>query len=249
MPACLNLCCPRAALCAAAALLAGCQLQEPPWSGLHAGTSTLATTAGKGSYEADVKVTTIPTAAAPFRLRGVDTSDLKTRYGYSLKYEHLLLDDWAVGAGFTFRRLNPSPVRPLTSTLVGDHFNSNRITLQTRYYLPPLEEGSRLRPVAAVIASYIPEVSLDATAIYAPGIQERIRIRGDGYWVAGLSGALSILLLDNLSLEVGGFYEVSLTKSEALLRFHPPPSGALAPVWGQVDSRLLLVTFGLTLYF
>ena len=240
---------------AAGAVLAltSCQaLQDEPWARVRKGTKTVGLSTGWAIYSAEVEAEGKNGVLAPAGIpeTGTDDTDLTARYGGALKTNYYLTDRFSIGGIVEFRSFDADPVSPLTAELEPDTFETLHFLLSARYWPDPIGETRRWRPFVGLDLGYIPNVEFDNVQVTyeaSSGLPpETVQLEGEAYWTLAPVVGMSYLLRDNLSLELGGFYEFAFTPSEETLTL-ANLGGAQADV--EVWPEGFIFFAGLTYYF
>lgn len=235
-----------AALCSCAAL------EHEPWSQIGKGTRSVGASTGWAFYRATVEAEGTSGVLAPAGVpeTGSDSTQLTAKYGGALKLNYFVTDRLSLGLIYELRRFEADPVSPLTAELAPEDFTTEHFLFSTRYWPDPFVEGGRWRPFLGLDLGYVPGVTFDNVGVTYPaatGIpSERVDLEGDSYWTFAPVAGVSYLLRDNLSFELGAFYEVAFTPSEDTLTL-ANLGGAQADV--EVWPSGVIVFAGLTLYF
>lgn len=226
-------------------------LQHDPWSQIHQGSWNVGVSTGWAFYNADVEVEGTSGVLNPGGRpeTGSDNTDLTPRYGGALKANYFFADQHSIGVIAELRRFKADSVSPLTAELQPDDFTTYHYLLSYRYWPKPLANEPRLRPFLGLDLGYVPGVTFDNVEVTYPassGIpSETVKVDGDPFLtIAPVAGA-SYLLRDNLSLELGTFYEFAYEPSQAELKLKNL-GGATADV--DVWPQGLIVFLGLTYY-
>lgn len=230
-------------------LCACAELRSAPWSQIGEGSHTVGASTGWAFYEADV--TLDDQTGDPVLGSGSAPTDLVPISGGALKYNYFVTDNFAVGFIFELRTFDPDPVAPLDSEIDADEYTSFHYLLSTRYWSDPFGDDMRFKWFGGIDLNYTPGVDLDATVIYAPGFVERVALSGDEFFTLNPVIGGSYLLRDNLSMEVGAFYEFPLDSSDDDLVLNIPNGlGATEPndVAGSIEPEGLIFFAGLTYY-
>ena len=231
--------------------LASCQsLNHDAWSQVGKGSNELVVSSGWSVYEAKVDVE--GQSGALTGETGSDSTDLEPNFGMGLRYSHFVTDNWSVGLLLEYRSFDADPVMPIAAELDADDYESTHIILANRWYGSPFGEEDRWRPVAGIDVGFIPEIELDATVNYGPGLSEEISVEGDSYWTVGALLGLTCLLTDNMAASFGIFYEFPLDSSDDSVVLNVPVPG-VGIVPSQLDAEVYPDGFigfvGLSYYF
>jgi hypothetical protein len=247
---------PRAVLfaCTVLSFATGCSvvqrpLEREPWSTVDNGTVAVGASTGWAVYEADVELS--DTSGSPVLGSGSDTAELDPVFGAAAKLTYFLHPQVSFGGIVERRAFDPDIVRPLSSDIDADDYETYHFILSSRFFTTPLGEDRRWKAFGGLDLGWVPYVDLDATVIYAPGFQERVTLEGDDYFTFGVVGGLSYLVADRLSLEIGAFYEWSIDASSDTLTLNIPNGlgGTDANlVDGEVFPEGLIGFIGLTYY-
>lgn len=227
-------------------------LSVPAWSDKAAGTKTVGASSGWAFYGAEIEAVGANGVLVDEGIpdTGTDSTDLTPRYGGAIKAGYSVTDNLALGLVAEMRNFEADPIAPLTATLTAEPFNTYHILLTSRYYLTPYGDESRWRPFVGLDLGYIPGVDFGPVNVDYPaetGIPtESVDIEAGSYWSLGAVAGTSFLLRDNLSVDMGAFYEWAITPAEKRLGL-PNLGGAEADL--EVWPEGLLLFFGLTYYF
>ncbi len=227
-------------------------LSQPAWSDKGKGTQTFGVSTGWAFYGAEAEAEGVSGALVDQGVpdTGTDDTDLRPNYGGAVKYGYFVTDNLALGLLAELRNFDADPVSPLSATLTTESFTTQHYLLTSRYFLEPKGHENRLRPFLGLDLSYVPGVDFGSVRVDYPAStgfpSEFVDIDAGSYWTLGAVGGASYLLRDNLSFDIGAFYEWSITPGEKRL--------ALQNLGGaEVDLEVwpegLLVFFGLTWYF
>jgi len=238
-----------------ATLLAGAAscapLQHAPWSKVHKGTWNIGASTGWAFYNADVEAEGTSGVLKPGgkAQTGSDNTDLTPRYGGALKANYFFADHHSIGVIAEMRRFKADSVSPLSAELQPDDFTTYHFLLSYRYWPNPFPGEMRLRPFFGLDLGYVPGVTFDNVEVTYPastGIpSENVKVDGDAFFTVAPVAGLSYLLRDNLTFELGTFYEISYEPSQAELKLKNL-GGATANV--DVWPQGLIVFLGLTYY-
>lgn len=234
--------------------LFGCaQLEAEPWSRIGKGTKNIGLSTGWADYGAELEATGKSGVLVPGGIpeTGTDQTDLKPRYGGAVKVNYFVTDKISLGGIFEIRSFDADSVSPLTAELEPDTFETTHYLFTTRYFADPIDENRRVRPFFGFDVGYVPEVKFDKVEVTfdpASGIPpERLNnVKGDSYWTVAPVGGFTFLIRDNLSFDVGAFYEWAVTSSDATIEL-ANLGGAEADV--EVWPEGLVVFVGMTFYF
>ncbi len=227
-------------------------LTAPAWSDKGEGTRSLGTSSGWAFYGAEIEAEGVSGALVDEGVpdTGTDNTDLAPRYGGAIKYGYSVTDSLSLGFMAEVRNFEADPIAPLTATLTAKPFSTYHLLLTSRYHLAPFGHEDRWRPFFGVDLGYIPGVDFGSVDVAYPaetGIpSEVVDIKASSYWSMGAVGGASYLLRDNLSFDMGAFYEWALTPGEKRLKLENL-GGAEADI--EVWPGGLLVFFGLTWFF
>lgn len=222
---------------------------SPYWVGQGAGTHTLGLSTGWGMFEGEVALE--DKSGSPDLGSGTDDTDLTPIAGGAAKYNYWVTDNFTLGGIVEFRSFEADPVAPLASTISPDEYTSIHYLISTRWFTNPLEANPRIKLFGGIDLGYIDGISLDATVQYSPSFQERVTLEGDEFWtIAPVVGA-SFWLTDELSVELGGFYEFALDSTDDDLILNIPQGGGGTDanlVSGEVTPEGFVLFLGLTYY-
>ena len=179
---------------------------------------------------------------------GTDNVGLTPRYGGALKASYFLTDNLALGGIVELRSFNPDTASPLSADLEADPFETIHWIGTSRYFFEPYGTDDRWKPFIGVDYSYIDEIDFgDVTVNYpAPFPAEDVNIVGESYTTIALVAGTSFLWQDNISVDMGAFYEWTDRASEVTLTF-PNLGGATADVVTEPEGLILFM--GATMYF
>ena len=179
---------------------------------------------------------------------GTDNVDLTPRYGGALKGQYFLTDHFALGGIVELRSFEPDTASPLTADLVADPFDTVHWIGTSRYFFEPYGKDSRWKPFIGVDYSYIDQIDFGSVAVNypAPFPAENVDIVAGSYTTIALVAGTSFLWNDNMSIDMGGFYEWTDKASEVTLTF-PNLGGATADVVTEPEGLILFM--GATFYF
>ncbi len=226
------------------------QLDSTAWSRIGKGTHTVGASSGWAFYEADVELTDLD--GSPDLGTGSQKTDLDPIFGAALKYNYFIADNYALGFIYEARTFDPDPVAPLDSPIDADEYTSSHFLLSTRYWSDPVGASNRWKWFTGLDLNYSPGVALDATVLYAPGFQERLSLDGDEFFTLNPVIGTSYLLRDQLSMELGFFYEFPIDSSDDTLTLNIPNGlgGTDAnTIDGSLEPQGLIFFAGLTYYF
>lgn len=202
-------------------LLGACSaLEKQPYENFGKGATVVGASTGWALYEAKAEAGGL--SGVLQGRQGSDTTELQPNYGGALKLHHMVTDRIALGGIVELRSFNPDPIQPLDAKLTAGDFETLHLIASSRYFFDPFGPERRWRPFAGLDLSYIPEVKLgDVEVDYAPSPipKEIVHVTGGHYWAIGLVGGVSYLLNDDLSFDIGGFYEYAFTPGEATVAF------------------------------
>lgn len=235
--------------CAALFALGACQapqLQNSPWSQIGEGTNTVGMSSGWAFYSADMSAA--GTSGVLAGETGTDNVALPPVVGGALKASHFVADNIALGGIVEYRRFDPDPASPLSATLLADEFDTVHWILTSRYFFEPFGAEDRWKPFVGVDFSYIDEVDFGSVTVDypAPFPDEDVSIKAGAYTTWAFVAGASYLWSDNMTVDFGGFYEVTDKAGETTLTF-PNLGGATADV--VVEPEGLILFAGLTFYF
>ncbi len=188
------------------------------WPTTEAGQHTLAETFGVGSvYEVD---STIQILDTNFSTEASEVhGDMKGRIGLGVQAEYFPVNDYALFYGVEYRAFEP--------TINNDLFDfgqasQTELYLGNRYYLPWGFHGlgSSFRPFLQAKFAYIPAVRFNmVTRIPLGATGEAVLespFRGSPYWTFAAGTGLAYLVSEDLSISLGVFYELPLSKSSGI---------------------------------
>jgi len=223
-------------------------LEQEPWENFKQGTTMAGASTGWAVYEAKLDTAVV---SGPFTgAADTATTDLAPNYGLALKAHHFVTDNLALGAIFEYRSFDPDPVTPIPaigSTLTAGDFETYHYIASSRYYFPAFSASKRWKPYAGLDLAYIPEVNLGSVAIDYHGAapNQSVNVKGNEYWTLGLVLGATYLLSDNMTLDLGAFYEHPLTTSDASVNMSN--AGTVANV--EVSPRGLIGFVGFSYSF
>ncbi|MCB9913527.1 MAG: hypothetical protein H6828_00090 [Planctomycetes bacterium] len=227
------------------ASLASCAtLEQEPYAEFGAGKTVVGASTGWAFYEAEAQAGGL--SGVLQGRTGSDTTDLPPNYGGALKLHHMVTDRLALGAIVELRSFNPDPIQPLDAKLTAGDFETLHLIASSRWFFDPFGAERRWRSFVGFDVSYIPEVKLgDVEVDYAPNPipAEHVYVKGSSYWALGAVGGVQYLLNDRTTLDLGAFYEYSITPGEATVAFQNL-GGAEAKM--ELWPRGLIVFVGLT---
>lgn len=199
----------------------GQPLTSEPYSEFGAGKTVLGASTGWAFYGAEA--TAAGTSGVLEGDSGSDTTTLTPNYGGAIKLGHMISDQVLIGGIVELRSFDPDPIAPLSATLTADDFETWHIILSTRYFFDAFGSSRRWRPFAGIDLSYIPDVSLGEVRVDYPDASmipdEFKQVTGSDYWAIGAVGGVNYLITDHVTLDLGAFYEYSLTTSDASVSF------------------------------
>jgi len=247
------------ALLVLAGLCASCQgiksinapLEGPAWERFGEGTTTIGTSTGwawvKGRAKAAGQTGVLQGES------GTDTASLKPKLGAGVKLHHMLTDSFALGGIVEYRVLEPESLAPLSATLTADDFSTWNFLASARYFFDGWGETKSWRPFLGIDLSYVPGVNLGAVDVDYPANDdgddipnESVNVKGTDYWSIAPVVGFSYLVYDDLSFDMGAFYEYAITTSDASVSFQNL-GGARADM--ALRPQGLLIFFGLTYAF
>ncbi|MFT6042463.1 MAG: outer membrane protein W [Planctomycetota bacterium] len=229
--------------------LGACQtptLEHPAWSQIGKGSYTVGTSSGWAFYSADMSAAGKTGVLAGDT--GTDTVGLTPRYGGALKAQYFLTDNFSLGGIVELRSFEPETASPLSAELEADPFDTIHWIGTSRYFFEPYGKDNRWKPFIGVDYSYIDEIDFgNVTVKYpAPFPSEEVNIVGESYTTIALVAGTSFLWHDNISVDMGAFYEWTDRASEVTLTF-PNLGGATADVVTEPEG--LIFFMGATMYF
>ena len=221
-------------------------LEHSPWSQIGEGTTTVGVSSGWAFYGADIQAA--GTSGVLEGEIGTDNVDLPPVMGGALKMGHFVADNVALGGIVEYRRFAPDPASPLSATLIPDEFDTIHWILTSRYFFEPFGAEDRFKPFVGVDFSYIDEVDFGPVEVDYPGSipSESIDIKAGSYTTWALVAGASYLWNDHMTVDFGGFYEVTDKAGGTTLTF-PNLGGATADV--VVEPEGLILFGGVTFYF
>lgn len=219
-----------------------------PWENFKRGTTTIGASTGWAFYGA--KAAAAGQSGVLEGDYGTDTTTLTPNYGGALTLRHMVTDNFALGGIVELRSFSPDSLAPLSATLTAEDFETYHFILTSRYFFDGFGETKRWRPFVGIDLSYVPEVDLGNVRVDYPagsGLpSETVNIVGSEYWaIAGVLG-LSYQMTDNVSFDVGGFYEYAITTGDASVEFESL-GGAQADM--ALRPQGFIVFLGLTYAF
>lgn len=236
--------------------LGACQaptLERPAWSQIGKDTFTVGASSGWAFYSADMTAT--GQAGGPLAgATGTDSVDLTPRYGGALKASYFLTDNFALGGIVELRSFDPDPASPLTAELVAEPFDTIHWIGTSRYYFEPYGKDDRWKPFVGVDYSYIDEIDFGPVTVNYDGgfpAAEEINIVGESYTTIAFVAGTSFLWQDNISVDMGAFYEWTDKASEVSLNFPNLTALGLGDAAADVvtEPEGLILFMGATMYF
>ncbi len=190
---------------------------------------------------------------------GSSTTDLDPVFGIGLKYFHYLTNNWLLGFIYEYRIFDPESTRPLSADVDIDDFGTNHFIIDGRYQFDPVDRAKRLRPFVGVQLGYVPGIDADGTVSYAPvsalglpATSENINLDGDGFFTLGFIAGASYLIRENMTFDVGAFYEFALNPTQDVLVLDPystPPLDQPTSYDGELLESGLYLTAGVSWIF
>jgi hypothetical protein len=206
-------------------------LEEEPWERSSQGHHQLTVITGTTAYEAELDASG---ESGPLAGQSDTTeSTLDAKFGIQLEYAYHLTQAFALGAGAGVRIFDPEATTLYGASVDPDEYTSTHLFLISRYYLPSFGAEKRWRPYLGLDLGYVPSVDLDVTVDYGGGLTEQVDYDGSSYWSLGMRAALAYLISDALSFELGTFYELPLSTSDATFTVDIPGAGS-----SDVDGEL-----------
>jgi hypothetical protein len=190
-------------------------LRTEPWRTTRAGTKAVTLLTGVASdYEVDSTVT-IANAnfGEPSHLHG----EMIGRYGFGLRGEYFVMDDWMLFLGGEQRIFEPDLGEEL---ITFSESSQLEYFFGTRWFLPwRFLESQRLRAFLQAKVAYIPQVEFEMTTTlpFDPPLNDAVLVspfKGGEYWSIGAGGGLAYQLDEAWMLSLGFFYEWPLTHSK-----------------------------------
>ncbi len=229
--------------------LGACQvpsLEHPAWSQIGKESFTVGTSSGWAFYSAEMKAAGQTGILAGDT--GTDSVDLTPRYGGALKASYFLTDNFALGGIVELRSFEPDTASPLSAELVAEPFDTIHWIGTSRYFFEPYGKDDRWKPFVGVDYSYIDEIDFGPVTVNypAPFPAEDVKIIGESYTTIALVAGTSFLWQDNISVDMGAFYEWTDKASAVTLTF-PNLGGATADVLTEPEGLILFM--GATMYF
>jgi opacity protein-like surface antigen len=227
-------------------------LSAPAWSDKGEGTRSVGFSSGWAYYGAEIEAEGVSGALVDEGVpqTGTDTMDFSPRYGGAVKYDYSVTDSLSLGLRAEVRNFEADPISALSATLTADPFSTYHLVATSRYHLEPFGHENRWRPFVGLDLGYIPGVDLGSVAVDYPaetGIpSEAGEIKASSYLSMAVGGGASYLLRDNLSFDMGAFYEWAFTPGKERLKL-ANLGGAEADI--EVWPGGFLVFFGLTWFF
>ncbi len=232
------------ASCASVTNFATSDLEHEPYSQFGKGAVTVGASTGWAFYEAKAEAGGL--SGVLQGKQGSDTTKLTPNYGGALKLHYMVTDNLALGGILEYRSFAPETISPLDAALTAGDFETLHFIASSRYFLSPFGHEQRWRPFVGFDLSYVPEVPLGSVDVnYAPNPipNERVNVTGSAYWAVGFVGGAQYLLSDNMTFDMGAFWEQAITPGEATVAFQNL-GGAEAKL--ELWPRGLIVFFGLT---
>lgn len=227
------------------------------------GKNTFGISTGWAFVEADVDLSDGTGPLANPVLGGSDvgssSTDLDPVFGLGLKYFRYITNNWVLGFIYEYRIFDPESTRPLNADVDIDDFGTNHFIIDGRYQFDPVDRAKRLRPFVGVQLGYVPGIDADGTVSYEPvsalglpATQEKINLNGDGFFTLGFVAGASYLIRENMTFDVGAFYEYALSPTEDVLVLDPydvPPLDQPSSYNGELLESGLYLTFGVSWIF
>jgi hypothetical protein len=194
-------------------------LEDEPWSHMRAGSHLVGLSSG-WAFD-DVTVEAEGTSGILHGEAGEDDVRLDPQYGGALKYSYMLTDEVSLGLIVEGRTFEAEGVAPLTAKLTPEEFTTFHYQLSGRYFSAPFTQHERWRGFVGLDLGFVPSVEFGNVLVEYPaatGIpDETLDVQAESYWSLGVVAGGQYLLTDDMTLDLGVFYEWSITPGDATL--------------------------------